>query len=163
TCDSDQRDRELVAANVLKKAPKKLTYAVDADLGGQVSYLGADVDVAQKDGHLDVTVTHYWKVVQPPGAGWQPRTDFVLGWTSGRSEVHPGPETDMSRVYPSERWRVGDVIRDAETMRLDRDGAAALTIVVSLTEESSGAKMPVARGPTDDHDGVIAAAIPLGE
>src|SRR5215467_2222569 len=63
-------DMKTAKQNILTAAPT-LKRAVNADLDGKVVYLGLDTDVDTIEPGKDVKVTHYWKVVTPPGDGWK--------------------------------------------------------------------------------------------
>ena len=59
-------DMAVAKQNILTTAPTP-KYAVNADLDGKVIYLGLDVDHVPIEPGKDVTLTHYWKLVSPPG------------------------------------------------------------------------------------------------
>src|SRR5882672_49219 len=63
-------DMKVAKANILTTAPTP-KFPVNADLDGKIVYLGMDAEPAVVEPGKDVKLTHYWKVVAPPGEGWR--------------------------------------------------------------------------------------------
>src|SRR4051812_17253 len=63
-------DQAYVKQNLLTADPTP-KMALNADLGGKVVYLGADVDKTSLKPGEKFTVVHYWKVVSPPGSEYR--------------------------------------------------------------------------------------------
>lgn len=107
-------DLNYVKQHLLAEAPSP-RIPVNADLDGKVIYLGVDAEPAQVEPGKDVKLTHYWKVVSPPGEGWRmfthtsgPNNQGFLNW-----DHHP-----IRGKYPVSQWKAGDIIRDEHTIRM---------------------------------------------
>src|SRR5580765_4940841 len=86
--DEDKPTAEDLATakqNILTTPPTP-KYAVNADLDGKVVYLGLDVDHVPIEPGKDVTLTHYWKLVSPPGQDWKTFTHLNGG--AGKSFIN---------------------------------------------------------------------------
>ncbi len=74
-------DPAYIEKNILAEAPA-IGLVVNADLGGKVVYLGADVDKPTIRPGDKFKVTHYWKVVDPPGEHWRIFTHVIVANTN---------------------------------------------------------------------------------
>src|SRR5215813_1932107 len=63
-------DMKIAKQNILTTAPTP-KFPVNADLDGKLVYLGLDTDAPTIEPGKDVKLTHYWKLVAPPGDGWK--------------------------------------------------------------------------------------------
>src|SRR5688572_3864504 len=63
-------DEGFVKQNLLSTEPSP-KHKVNADLGGKVVYLGADIDKDQLKPGDKLQIIHYWKIVQPPGSEYR--------------------------------------------------------------------------------------------
>src|SRR3954452_18756457 len=61
-------DMKVAKSNILTTAPTP-KLPVNADLDGKVVYLGLDTDAQTVEPGKDFKLTHYWKLVAPPGDG----------------------------------------------------------------------------------------------
>src|SRR5438094_686940 len=107
--EGDKVDDSFVKENLLSAAPTP-KYPVNADFGGKVIYLGADLDRDSAAIGDRVRVTHYWKVVEPPGAEWRLFT-HVNGAGGDWISVD---DTRMRKQHGPDRWRAGEIIRDEQ-------------------------------------------------
>src|SRR5688572_8150521 len=111
-----ESDPNFVKANLLTAATPKL--AVNADLGGKVVYLGADVDKPSLRPGDTMTIIHYWKVVEPPGSEWR-----IFSHVDGATK-RDWMNIDGSKMrehYGPAKWQPGDLIRDEQRVQLRKD------------------------------------------
>ena len=155
-------DQNYVAANLLtaEPAPKR---KLDADLGGKVVYLGADLDKDTLKPGDKLTLVHYWKVVQPVGSGW--RVFCHITGASKSDWMNIDAPAKMRDNYPPDRWKAGDIIRDEQVVSLKGDWQSAFAeIHVGLYRKGSSSerdRMPIVTGPSDGHSGVLVARLPV--
>lgn len=158
--EQDAPPRKQIDPTYIKKhilrAPPAMKNKVDADLGGYVVYLGNDVDKTTIAPGAKVKVTHYWKVVKPPGSEWRVFTHLV---GSGEGWMNLD-QTDMRVGYPPGDWKAGDIVRDEQEFTLDGKWKQPdAQLVLGLYRKGSSSpedRMPVQRGPADDEARVIA-------
>lgn len=111
-------DPAYIEKNLLSEPPAQMTNQVDADFGGKVVYLGNDVSrdtVAPGD---EVTVVHYWKVVDAPGERWRVFT-HLLG--PSKEDWENIDRTDMRLGHGPDKWKAGEIIRDEHKFRVPKD------------------------------------------
>jgi Carbohydrate family 9 binding domain-like len=130
-------------------APPALTQTSNVVLGGQVIYLGNTVESTRIAPGGQVKITHYWKVIAPPGYGWKPFTLFR--GEAGAPDFMALGDTDMSIAHGPATWRGGEIIEDPQefTLRPDwRSPKATLSIgLISSGAHGVGDRM-AAEGPT---------------
>jgi hypothetical protein len=144
-----------VRENLLASPPSPQV-AVNADLDGKVVYLGLDAEPAVEVGR-EIRLTHYWKVVAPPGEGWQL---FVHAEEDGDGTRLNLDHVPMAGAYPVPRWKAGDIIRDRQSFRLPaRWRTSGVRLLVGLWRDSE--RMPVRQGPVDGEGRVIAARLTI--
>jgi hypothetical protein len=102
-------DESYIKDNLLSSAPTP-KHVVNAELGGKVVYLGADFDKETAAIGDRVKVTHYWKVIEAPGAEWRLFT-HVNGSAGDWVNVD---DTKMRKGYGPDRWKAGDIVRDEQ-------------------------------------------------
>lgn len=150
-----QADMAAAKENILTTAPTP-KYAVNADLDGKVIYLGLDVDHVPIEPGKDVTLTHYWKLVAPPGSEWKTFTHLNGGGKSFINADHP----PVKGKYPVGAWKAGEIIRDQHTVRLP-PGWAFPTVEVYVGLWRGTTRMPVRTGPHDAEGRLLAASVPV--
>jgi|GEM_PF-203434 len=143
-----RKDPAYIKANLLPTAPAKMTNTVNASLGDKVVYLGNDITskvIAPGD---DVTIIHYWKVVQPPGKGWRVFTHVNGAKAQDWMNVDA---TKMRAQYPPKNWKAGDIIRDEQKFKLKKDWSSrfALVSVGLFSGNAVKDRMPITKGPKD--------------
>jgi hypothetical protein len=149
---------DLAAAkqNILTTAPTP-KYAVNADLDGKVVYLGLDVDHVPIEPGKDVTLSHYWKVVAPPGQEWKTFTHLNGG---GAKSFINADHPVVKGKYPVGAWKAGEIIRDQHTVRLPVGWAyPSVEIYVGMWRGTT--RMPIRTGPHDTEGRVLAATVPV--
>ena len=120
----------------LLAAPPALTASLNVDLGGKVVYLGNTVESTRIAPGGQVKITHYWKVLAPPGEGWKPFTLFR--GEAGAPDFMALLDTDMSIAHGPATWRAGEIIEDPQELTLRPDWRSSkATLSVGLI--SSGA------------------------
>src|SRR6266567_5982224 len=155
-------DDAYIKGNLLAAAPTP-QHVVNADLGGKVVYLGCDLDketVALGD---RVKITHYWKVVAPPGPEWRLFTH--VNGSSGGEWINVD-DTKMRKGYGPDRWKAGDVVRDEQVFPILKTWKSPEAVVyVGLFRrggQSEKDRMAIASGPSDGHGRVQVAKIAIG-
>jgi hypothetical protein len=145
-------DRELIRENILPKAPN-MALPVNADLDGKIIYLGCDIDRQQVSPGDTFTVIHYWKVLDPPGPDWKLFT-------------HLGPKTvnvDRTPIkgkYPVSEWKVGEIIRDEQTVTVPMRWNSPF-IIVYVGIFHLGTRIEVRSGETDGANRIVAVRMPV--
>lgn len=148
--------QEFVEENLLSAAPA-IKHKVNADLGGKVVYLGADVDAETIKPGGKVRIVHYWKVTSPPGSDWR-----VFAHVSGSSSKDwmNVDYTDMRQGHPVSKWKAGDIIRDEQKFALKKDWTTPWAQVSVGLYRSGGRsindRLPIVSGPADDQSRVKA-------
>ena len=151
-------DQATIDRNLLPEPPAQIENKVDADLGGKVVYLGNEVNPHVLGPGKTATVVHYWKVVEPPGDGWQVFT-HLLGPSGTWMNLD---YSDMREGYPVGKWKAGDVIRDEQTFTLESPWTApSAQLVVGLWKKDGNQRMEVVSGPADAERRVLAYKWPV--
>jgi hypothetical protein len=157
--DDDKPTAEDLAAakqNILTTAPTP-KYAVNADLDGKLVYLGLDVDHVPIEPGKDVVLTHYWKLVSPPGQDWKAFTHLNGGGNKAFVNADHAP---VKGKYPIGSWKAGEIIRDQHTVRLPA-GWPSPSVEVYVGLWRGPTRMTVKAGPHDAEGRVLAATIPV--
>jgi hypothetical protein len=155
----EKPDPEFAKKNLLSAEPTP-KQVVNADLGGKVVYLGCDLDKTTIKPGEAFTITHYIKVVQPPGGDYRLFT-HVKGMSS--KDWMNVDATKMRSSYPTSQWKAGDIIKDEQKITLKGDWSSSFaTIDIGLYKKgdsSEKARLPIVSGPNDGHGAVIAAKL----
>ena len=99
-------------------------------------YLGNTVESPRIVPGGAVKITHYWKVVTPPGPGWT--TFSLFRGAAGLPDFMALPETDMSVAHGPATWRAGEIIEDPQEITLRPDWRSP-TATLSVGLIASGA------------------------
>jgi hypothetical protein len=154
-------DDSYIKSNLLDKAPTP-QHAVNADLGGKVVYLGCDLDHESAGIGDRVKVTHYWKVVEAPGAEWRLFTH--VNGTSGGEWINVD-DTKMRKGYGPDRWKAGDLVRDEQVFPILKTWKSPEAVVyVGMFKkggQSEQDRMAIKSGPSDGHGRVQVVKIPI--
>lgn len=154
--DKPTADDLAVAKQNILTTPPAPRYPVNADLDGKVVYLGLDVDNVPIEPGKDVLLTHYWKMVSPPGEGWRTFTHL----NGPNKQFINADHTPVKGKYPVGAWKAGEIIRDQHNIRLPNNwGGGALEVYTGLWRGPS--RMQVKAGPKDAEGRVLAASIPV--
>ena len=152
-----EEDVKAARENVLTEVPK-MKFVVNAELEDKLIYLGCDVDTDSVTPQKAFTITHYWKVVNPPGADWKM---FVHLATPGNKKTHLNADhVPISGKYPVSAWKKGEIIRDIHRISVPNTWPAdALELYVGMWKGPS--RMKVVKGPKDDENRVLAVKLPV--
>src|SRR5687767_1834144 len=115
----EKSDPAYVATSTLKAEPTP-KYPVNADLGGKVVYLGADIDKGRLRPGDKFVITHYWKVVDAPGGKWRAFT-HVKGRPDRGEDFINADGSRLRDVYNAHRWQTGEILKDEQTITLKAD------------------------------------------
>lgn len=150
-------DQAYINANLLTAEPTP-KHAVNADLGGKIVYLGADVDKDRLTPGDRFKVTHYWKVIQAPGGEWRAFTHV-----NGAKEWMNVDETKMRKGYGPSKWKAGDIVKDEQEITLQKSWASPFaSIYVGLYKgQGVGDRMPIVSGANDGKGRLLVARIPV--
>lgn len=125
-------DPGYVPRHLLAKAPP-LTEALDVELGGKVVYLGYTTSAQTLVPGQPFRITHYWKVVEPPGPRW--RVFSRMRGAPNTADFMSLPETEMQRGHGPATWRAGEIIEDEQEIYLRPDWKSReATLLVGLIE-----------------------------
>jgi hypothetical protein len=151
-----EEDMRFAKLNILATAPTP-RYAVNADLDGKVVYLGLDTDPVTVEPGKDVKITHYWKMVTPPGDGWKTFTHLEGPNRQGFINADHAP---VKGKYPVAAWKAGEIVRDEHTIRLPGNWThKQLFVYVGLWRGPT--RLPIKTGPHDNEGRLLAATIPV--
>ena len=149
----------MVAANLLTAVPDDVQ-RLDVSLGGEVVYAGSTVDRTPIIPGGTTKVTHYWRVLVPPGPGW--RVFAQLRGAPSTADFMNLDATDMELGHPVATWRAGEIIRDEQTFVLRPDWKSkTATLYVGLVRvggHDATARLP-AFGPSTLQDAVVARTL----
>lgn len=141
-----------VAEHLLAQLPAAELPRLDVSLGGKVVYVGNTVDKPTVVPGQAVRVTHYWRVVQPVGAGW--RVFALVRGAPNTADFMNLPATDMQIAHGPATWKAGELIEDIQdiTLRPDwRSATATLHVgLIAVGEHGLGDRMAAAGSHTQD-------------
>jgi hypothetical protein len=153
-------DPGYVAAHLLAQPPAAVIPPLDVAIGGKVVYIGNTIDRTSVAPGQAVRVTHYWRVVQPVGAGW--KVFALVRGAPGTADFMNLVPTDMEIAHGPALWKPGEVIEDIQdiTLRPDwRSPTATLTVgLIAVGQHGVGDRM-AASGPHTQDRAVIARVI----
>ncbi len=152
-----EEDVKAAKEHILLEAPK-MKYVVNAELEDKLIYLGCDVDTDTVTPQKAFTLTHYWKVVNAPGADWKM---FVHLATPGNKKTHLNADhVPISGKYPVGVWKKGEIIRDIHRISVPNTWPSdTLELYVGMWKGPS--RMKVVKGPHDDENRVLAVKLPV--
>ena len=146
-------DKKVIKEHILTKAPDNIKYKVNADLEGDVVYLGLDVDKDVIKPGEEFKLTHYWKVNKEM-PGWKLFVHLNGPEKRGYINADHGP---IGGRHPVARWKPGQVIRDVHPQTLPNNWKDDTVMVyVGLWKGNLRKKI---KGPQDEESRVLAATI----
>jgi cellulose/xylan binding protein with CBM9 domain len=158
--ETDKVDDGFIKDNLLSAAPTP-KYPVNADFGGKVVYLGADLDRETAAIGDRVRVTHYWKVIEPPGAEWRLFT-HVNGSSGDWINVD---DTRMRKMHGPDRWRAGEIIRDEQVFPILKTWKSPDAVIYVGMFRKGGQterdRMAIKSGPTDGKSRLKVATVKI--
>jgi hypothetical protein len=148
-------DLDFIKKNILTSANPQ--FQVNGDLDGKVIYLGMDASMNPVEPGRDLKLTHFWKVISPPGPGWRmfvhvngPNGQGFINW-----DHHP-----VRGKYPVAQWKAGEIIRDEHTNRLPVTWPHdKVEVYVGLWRGAE--RMAIKSGPKDSGGRLLAASLPV--
>ncbi len=149
-------DLDFIKKNILTTAPTP-QFPVNANIDNKVVYLGLDVSMNPVEPGKDVKLTHYWKVLAPPGPGWRmfvhingPSNQGFINW-----DHHP-----VHGKYPVAQWKAGEIIRDEHSNRLPVTWPHdKMLVFVGLWRGAE--RMKINNGQQDGQGRLLAASVPV--
>jgi len=148
-----------VAGHLLDHLPAGVA-PLDVSLAGKVVYAGNTIDKPMVAPGQTVRVTHYWRVVQPVGAGF--RVFALVRGAPNTADFMNLPATDMEIAHGPATWKPGELIEDIQDVTLRPDWhSATATLYVGLIATGAhglGDRMAAAGSHTEDR-AVIARTI----
>lgn len=153
-------DRSGLGDVIARAAPAGLT-PVDARLGDGIELVGWQAEPARPRPGDRVTVTLYWKAVEPPQESWKV---FVhadpVGGRGGR--INGDHEPAQGR-YPTQVWREGEVVKDPFTLAVPAGyPASGIELWVGMFEGNDRLEVESrGRVRTDGRDRILAGVVPL--
>jgi len=131
---------------------------INAALEDKLVYLGLDIDVEEITPGKAFTLTHYWKVVNPPGDDWKV---FIHLESPGGKKSHLNADhVPISGKYPVALWKKGEIIRDVHRVSIPATWPAdSLELYVGLWK--GPLRLKVLSGPKDGENRVMVAKFPV--
>jgi hypothetical protein len=149
-----------VAEHLLTQPPAGEFPRLDVSIGGKVVYLGNTIDKPTVAPGQKVRVTHYWRVVEPVGAGFQ--VFALVRGAPNTADFMNLPATDMQIAHGPATWKAGELIEDIQdiTLRPDwRSTTATLAMgLIAVGAHGTGDRMAASGAHTRDR-AVIARVI----
>jgi hypothetical protein len=149
-----------VAEHLLARPPAAEFPRLEVSIGGKVVYVGNSIDKPSVAPGQTVRITHYWRVVEPVGAGW--RLFALVRGAPNTADFMNLTATDMEIAHGPASWKAGELIEDIQDVVLRPDWrSATATLYVGLIatgEHGIGDRMP-ASGPHTQDRAVIARVI----
>ena len=146
-------DKKVIKEHILTKAPDNIKYKVNADLEGDVVYIGLDVDKDVIKPGEQFKLTHYWKCNKDL-AGWKMFVHLNGPEKRGFINADHGP---IGGRHPVARWKPGQVIRDIHEVTLPNNWKDdKVMILAGLWKGNLRKKI---KGPQDEESRVLAATI----
>lgn len=147
-----QQDNVKISDNVLKSAPQKMDFEVNAELEDRMVYLGLDVSPKEVRPGQAVTLTHYWQVKKAI-TNWKLFVHLIGPGTYVNADHKP-----VGGLYPVSQWKPGQIIRDRHSATVPADYRHdEITVYVGLWQGKR--RMAIKKGPQDDQDRVRAAVL----
>ena len=120
-----------VAEHLLAHPPTGEFPRLEVPIGGKVVYLGNAIDKPTVAPGQTVRVTHYWRVVEPVGAGW--RVFALVRGAPNTADFMNLTATDMEIAHGPASWKAGELIEDIQDVTLRPDWrSATATVYVGL-------------------------------
>ena len=141
-----------VAEHLLGHPPAAEVPRLEVSLGGKVVYVGNTIDKPTVAPGQTVRVTHYWRVVQPVGAGW--RVFALVRGAPNTADFMNLTATDMQIAHGPATWKAGELIEDVQdiTLRPDWHSVTATLYVglIAIGEHGIGDRMAASGAHTQD-------------
>lgn len=136
-------------SSLVSRTRPAVPLAVDAELGGQVSVLGADVPRAPVKPGGPLAARFFFEVKRPLTRSWQ--VFLHIDARAGGYRIH-GDHDPVRGSYPTDLWQAGEFITDEWSTTVPRDAPAG-TYDVWLGFYSEDTRLEWTRGDGTRHDG----------
>lgn len=118
----DQRIR--IQDNILTEVPEP-KYTLNANFDDKIKLIGVDVSADSVTAGSEITITYYWQVVKAVPGEWK---------IFGHLELPGGKRMVLDHVpvgelYPIGQWQAGEIIRDIQTVVVDRDANSGTAVL----------------------------------
>lgn len=110
----DQRMR--IQENILKEDPSP-QFVVNANFGDKVTLMGVDLSTDEAVPDREMTITWYWKCTAEIKGDWKVFVHLEL--PGGKRMILD--HVPMGELYPLEGWQPGEIVRDIQKYKLDKD------------------------------------------
>ena len=154
-------DVKAARENILATAPTpRFPSGAVLDNGdkGQVTYLGADVDVTTVVPGQSFTLTHYFRVEKSVAEGW--RLFVHLDGTPAKRAHLNADHVPIGGKYPLGLWKAGEIIRDSHKVMVPPSWPAdKVTIYVGLWKGQT--RFAVKSGRQDGQNRVFSMELPV--
>jgi 4-amino-4-deoxy-L-arabinose transferase-like glycosyltransferase len=160
----DAQGRSLISPTVgrVRIAPQmplrsQAVYPASLDLGGQVRFLGYDLDKTKIRPGESFTVTLYWQALKPLPADY---TVFVH--LAGTEIVAQGDGQPYGGDYPTSIWAVGEVVADSHVVQVKSEVKPGVyQLLVGLYRLDTQERLPVImqNQPQTDHISLAQIAV----
>jgi hypothetical protein len=154
-----QAEREMAKQIVSKEAPKP-KHRVDFRFGDEVRLIGYDLSTDTVVENKPFEVTWYWKVEKPLGEGW--KTFTHLADANRVSRINMDSARVARRVYPAEKWKAGEYIKDKQEMTLPKDWDSD-AVIFFLGFWNGPKRLSVAKGKQDGDNRAEVLRLPVVE
>jgi hypothetical protein len=134
------------------------TYKLEAEFGDKIRYLGYDLDKPSLKAGEEFTITHYYQAIKEIPENWKIFIHVESPY-SGFHRSH-GDHFPADGQYPTNRWRPGEVIKDAVSLRvhpnfLGRNAKVWSGFYIDDT------RLSVSKGFQDGENRILSALIPV--
>lgn len=155
SADDDKLRAELVS----RTAPSP-QHPLEIDFEQKVRLIGYDLGTKSVREGQPFTVTWYWYVDHPPGAGWKLFTH--LADAQRRSRLNLDATRIVRRVYPVDEWKKGEYIKDTQEVTLpdDWDSPAVIFFVGVYRDDQ---RLHVTKGVNDGEHRAEALRLEVGQ
>jgi hypothetical protein len=152
-------ERELLGQMVSNKPPT-VQHPLDIRFENKARLIGYDLSAPQMREGQPFTVTWYWQVVTPLDTGWQLFTHLADAKKNNRLNLDA--VRSVRNVYPEERWKAGDYIKDSQELTLPGDWNSDQTLFY-IGFWKGPKRLRVTSGPQDGKNRALALTVPVGD
>ncbi|MFQ6058624.1 MAG: hypothetical protein ACE5MB_07105 [Anaerolineae bacterium] len=118
-----------------------LHYGPRADLGGQVAFLGYELEAPQVEPRGTVKLTLYWQALSPTEVDYTVFTHLLDAEDRIRGQQDRMP---MGGMRPTTTWLPGEIVVDLYTIPVAPDAPPGIYVIeVGMYDLATGARLPV--------------------
>jgi hypothetical protein len=154
-----QADKAQLEQLKLSAAPSP-QHALDIRFENKVRLLGYDLSTPEVREGETFTITWYWAVEQPLGEDWKQFTHLADAKKVNR--INLDAVRPMRRLYPVERWKKGEYLKDPQEVTLPDDwNSDAATFYLGFYNGPS--RLAITAGPQDKENRAEAVTVKVLE